>query len=82
MKRYDRTQDGYRRKVRRSKPEKDVSPDQFVVRLSTYLLRWLKLSNTDQTFQGLMDLILKQQFIYSSPKKLEVHLRERAPEAL
>ena len=50
MKRYDLTEDGYRRKFRGSKPEVDESPDQFIVRLSTYLVRWLELSKTEQTF--------------------------------
>ena len=39
MKRYDLTEDGYRRTFRGSKPEVDESPDQFIVHLSTYLVR-------------------------------------------
>ena len=65
MKRYDLTEDGYRRKFRASKPEVDESPDQFIVRLDRYLLRWLELSDTDRTFDGLKDLIEKEQFIDS-----------------
>ena len=38
MRSYDLTEDGYRRKFRTSKPEIDESPDQFIVRLSTYLM--------------------------------------------
>ena len=41
MKRYDLTEDGYRRKFRASKPEVDESPEQFIVRLDRYLLRSL-----------------------------------------
>ena len=82
MKRYDLTEDGYRRKFRVSTPETDESPDQFIVRLSTYLIRWLELSKTEKTFEGLKDLIVKEQFINSCPKELAVHLRERAPETL
>ena len=82
MKRYDLTEDGYRRKFRVSAPETDESPDQFIVRLSTYLIRWLELSKTEKTFEGLKDLIVKEQFINSCPKELAVHLRERAPETL
>ena len=37
MKRYDLTEDGYRRKFRASKPEVVESPDQFIVRLDRYL---------------------------------------------
>ena len=82
MKRYDLTEDGYRRKFRASKPEIDESPDQFIVRLDRYLLRWLELSNTARTFDGLKDLIVREQFIDSCPKDLAIHLRERAPETL
>ena len=82
MKRYDLTEDGYRRKFRASKPEVDESPEQFTVRLDRYLLRWLELSNTERSFEGLKDLIVKEQFIDSCPKELAIHLRERAPETL
>ena len=82
MKRYDLTEEGYRRKFRVSKPEVDESPEQFIVRLDRYLLRWLELSETGQTFDGLKDLIVKEQFIDSCPKDLAIHLRERAPETL
>ena len=80
MKRHDLTEDGYRRKFRASKPEADESP--FIVRLDRYLLRWLELSDTDQTLGGVKDLIVKEQFIDSCPKGLAIHLRERAPETL
>ncbi|XP_073242186.1 uncharacterized protein [Porites lutea] len=82
MKRYDLTEDGYRRKFRASKPEVDESPEQFIVRLDRYLLHWLELSNTERSFEGLKDLIVKEQFIDSCPKELAIHLRERAPETL
>ena len=82
MKRYDLTEDGYCRKFRASKPEVDESPEQLKVRLDRYLLRWLELSNTDRSFEGLKDLIVKEQFIDSCPKELAIHLRERAPETL
>lgn len=82
MKRYDLTEDGYRRKFRTSKPEVDESPEQFIVRLERYLLRWLQLSHTEQSFEGLKDLIVEEQFIDSCPKELAIHLRERAPETL
>ena len=82
MKRYDVTEDGYLRKFWASKLEVDESPEQFIVRLDRYLLRWLQLSNTVRTFEGLKDLIIKEQFIDSCPKDLAIHLRERAPETL
>ena len=82
MKRYDFTEDDHRRKFRASQPEVDESPEQFILRVDRYLLRWLELSNTDRSFEGLKDLIVKEQFIDSCPKELAIHLRERAPETL
>ena len=73
MKRYDLTEDGYMCKFRFSSPETDESPDQFIVRLSTYNIRWLELSKTEKTFEGLKDLIVKEQFINTCPKELAVH---------
>ena len=67
MKRYDLTEDGYRRKFRASKPEVDESPEQFIVRLDRYLL-WLELSNAERSFGGLKDLIVKEKFIDSCQK--------------
>ena len=52
------------------------------MRLDRYLLWWLELSDTAQTFDGLKDLIVKEQFIDSCPKDLAIHLCERAPETL
>ena len=52
MKRYDLTEDSYRHKFMASKPEVDESLDQLIVRLDRYLLRWLELSDTAQTFDG------------------------------
>ena len=51
------SEDGYHHKFRASKPEVDESPDQFIVQLDRYLLRWLELSKTDGTLDGLNGLI-------------------------
>ena len=45
-------------------------------------MRWLELSNTERSFEGLKYLIVKEQFIDSCPKELAIHLRERAPQTL
>ena len=43
-------------------------------------MRWLELSNTERSFEGLKDLIVKEQFIDSCLKELAIYLRERVPE--
>ena len=37
---------------------------------------------SEQSFKGVKDLIVKEQFINSCPKELAVHLRERASETI
>ena len=76
MKIYDLTEDGYHREFRTLKPETDESPNQFIDHLSTYLERWVKLSETEQSFKGVRDLIVKEQFINSCSKELTVYRRE------
>lgn len=82
LKRYDLTEDGFRVKFRDSRPEKGESPEQFVVRLKSYLSRWVELSKTEKSYDELGDLFVKEQFINACDKDLAVYLRERAPTQL
>ena len=41
----------------------------WYVRLERYLLRWLELSHTERSFEGLKDLIVEEHFIDSCPKE-------------
>ena len=49
----------------------------FIVHLKTYLERWMKLSETPQTYDGLRDLFIREQFLDVSPVDLSTYLRER-----
>ena len=49
----------------------------IIVRLKTYLERWMKLAEAPQTFEALRDLFLKEQFLDSGPVDLSTYLRER-----
>ena len=83
LNRYDFTEDGYRARFRDVKPESYESPEQFIVRLRTYLTKWIELSKTAKSFEGVCDLIIKiEQFINACPKDLSVFLRERVPKDL
>ncbi|XP_078583228.1 uncharacterized protein LOC144865955 [Branchiostoma floridae x Branchiostoma japonicum] len=52
MKRYNLTEDGFRAKFRHNQPEKGESPEQFLVRLTKYLDRWVDLSKTTRDYEG------------------------------
>ena len=79
LKRYNLTEQGYREKFRKCRPEKEESPEQYIFRMQTYLEKWIELSKSEQSYEGLRDLIVKEQVIDSCPKELGIHLLERAP---
>jgi hypothetical protein len=70
LKRYNLNEDGFRNKFCFAKAEKGESPDQFVIRLNSYLERWVDLSKTNKSYEGLRDLIIREQFINSCSKDL------------
>ena len=77
LKRFQLTEEGFRSKLRNSKPEVGESAQQFVVRLEDYLLRWMGLAKIKEPFEGLKDLILREQFMQASNRNLQVFLKER-----
>ena len=79
LQRFRLSEEGFHDKFRGSKPEKGENPPQYAARLENYLHRWMELSESPQTFEGLKDLILHEQFISSCSKSLATFLRERHP---
>ncbi len=79
LKRYDLTEDGFRRKFRSAKIDPGESHTQFTQRLRNYLKRWVELSKTEETYDGLTELLLKEQLLNSSERDLALFLRERTP---
>ena len=82
LKRYDFTEFGYRRRFRDAKPEGQESPGQFTVRLKNYLTKWVKLAKVEESFDGVVELMVREQFTKACPKKLSVYLNERSPKTL
>ncbi len=80
--RYELTEEGFRKKFRESLPESGESPQQFINRINNYLMRWQNLSKVEETYEGLRDLIIFEQFINMSGKDLAIHLRERSYKTL
>jgi len=82
LRRYALTEQEYKQKFYKSKPEKGESPQQFIVRLEDYFLRWVELAKVDQTFDGIKKLLVKERYLATCPKTLELFLRERAVTSL
>ena len=58
-------------------PELYENPQHFITRLNTYLDKWILLSHTADTSNGIKDLFIRKQFINACPGDLAAHLRER-----
>ncbi|XP_043203579.1 uncharacterized protein LOC122371370 [Amphibalanus amphitrite] len=77
LRRYGLTAEGYRKKLRESRPEQDETPAQFVVRLQAYLKRWIEMTETNDSRDGLKALIIREQFMDTCTPELRLFLKER-----
>ena len=82
LERYDFTEREYREKFREARLEGHESPSQFVFRLKNYFTKWIELDEVEQTFMGVVDLIVRKQFTSSCPKDLSVWLKHSNPKSL
>ena len=82
LKWYDFTEFGYCRRFRDEKPEGQESPSQFIVRLKTCLTKWVKLAKVEESFDGVVELMVRKQFTNARPRELSMHLNERSPKTL
>ena len=64
LKRYQLTEEGFRRSFREEAPTNEESVHQFVARIRRYLERWVDLSGIEKTFPALQDLMVREQFLY------------------
>ena len=76
LRRFEMTEEGFRTKFFHSKAECGESADQFMTRLENYLTRWMELSDTPKDFDGLWNLIVREQFTNACHKDLMTFLRE------
>ena len=79
LKRYELTEEGFRNKFRETKIQKGETPTQFMDRLKNYYERWIDFGEVEKTFDALLDLMLREQFVSNCNKPLAVFLKERIP---
>ena len=82
LKRYDLTEDGFKLKFRSCRPESCETFLQFSVRLSSCFQRWFEMSKCTKSFEGLIDLMLRDQFLHVCNRDLALFLKERIPNSL
>ena len=79
LRRFMVTEEGFREKLRRAKPERGESFGQFMTRLEGYFNRWIELGHVDKTYQGLKDALLRQQAMSVVTRNLRIFIMERKP---
>jgi len=82
LRKYELTAEGFRKQFYSARKEKEETASQFVCRITGYLDRWIQLAEIDKSFDGLKELIVKEQFLAVSEEHLTLYLRERDPKEL
>ena len=78
----EKPEEGFKRRFKRCRPDSSEFFQQFTSRLKSYLTRWIDMSGINKTFEGLADLILRDQLAFICNRDLELFLRERDPSHL
>ena len=77
LKRYQLTEEGFQTKFRQSKPENGETVFQFMAKLVRYFSRWTEMTEVAGTYEGFMDLMIREQFIQTCSLELALFLKER-----
>ena len=82
LKRYELTEEGFKRKYKKCRPENGETFQQFMTRMKSYFTRWIDMASIEKSYEGLQDLILREQLTFICNRDLELFLREREPKSL
>jgi hypothetical protein len=80
MRRFELTEDEFRKQFFSAKADQGESPTQFMVRLERILARWIQSAKINKTFVGLCSLLVQEQFIRKCHTDLAAFLREKKKE--
>ena len=82
LKRYELTEEGFKRKYKKRRPENGETFQQFTTRMKSYFTRWIDMASIEKSYEGLQDLILREQLTFICNRDLELFLCEREPKSL
>ena len=82
-KRYELTEEGFKRRYyKKCRPDSDETFQQFTSRMKSYFTKWIDMFGINKTYDGLADLILRDQLAFICNRDLELFLREGNPSHL
>ena len=73
---------GFKRKYKKCRPENGETFQQLTTRMKSYFTRWIDMASIEKSYEGLQDLILREQLTFICNRDLELFLREREPKSL
>ena len=79
LNRYRLTDADFRNKFRQAKPQDGENFSQFGIRITEYLDRWIKLSETSLSCERIRDLLIREQTLGVGSAELRVFIEERTP---
>ncbi|KAK0067910.1 hypothetical protein Bpfe_002751 [Biomphalaria pfeifferi] len=81
LKSFEYTSDGYKGKFRTARIERGETYQLFGtrIRIKGYLNKWVQMSGAEQTFEGLLQLLLIDQLLDRASEGLTIFLKERNP---
>ena len=79
LNRYRLTDADFRNKFRQAKPQDGESFSQFGIRITGYLDRWIELSETSLSYEGIRDLLIREQTLGVGSAELRVFIEEIIP---
>jgi len=82
LQRFRLTEGGYRKRFKQSRIESGETPEQFFDRLRRYLQKWRQMAGFEATYEGLEDMILRDQFFITCVKSLDTFLKEKGKMSL
>jgi len=77
LKRFRLIEGGYRKRFKSVRIEVGETAEQFVDRLKKYLMKWREMTGFDATYEGLQNVILRDQFFITCDKPLQTFSKEK-----
>jgi len=82
LKRYNMSEEGFRKKFFSTRPEKGETAQQFVTRIESYLDKWMAMAGAKKSYEDLRRLVVTERFIEACPGEMAAYLREKKVDSL
>ena len=82
LRRYNMSEEGFRKKFFSTRPEKGETAQQFITRIESYLDKWMAMAGAKKSYEDLRRLVVTERFIEACPDEMAAYLREKKVDSL